>query len=69
MGLLDAIKEIAEKIFTNGVLAPPEVANRRLKICNSCPYLLRRTRNCRKCACFVDAKTKYADQRCKLGKW
>jgi len=52
MGLLDTVREIAGKIFTNGVLATPEVAKKRLKICNACPYLLRTTRNCKKCLCI-----------------
>jgi hypothetical protein len=69
MGLLDAIKEIAGKIFTNGVLVSQEVAKWRLQICKKCPHLIKRTKNCSKCLCFVDAKVKYADQRCKLGKW
>jgi len=69
MGLLDTVRNIAGKIFTNGVLATPEVAKKRLRICNACPYLLRTTRNCKKCLCFVDAKVKYKDQKCKLDKW
>jgi len=69
MGLLDTIKEIAGKIFTNGVLVAPEIARKRLMICYRCPYLIRKTKNCKKCLCFVDAKVKYADQKCKIGKW
>jgi len=69
MGLLDTVREIAGKILTNGKLTTPENAKRRLLICNTCPYLLKRTRNCKKCLCFVDEKVKYQDQHCKLGKW
>ena len=64
--LLNPLKEIAGKVMTNGKLAPVELANRRLRICNACPHLLKKTQNCKKCACFVDVKLKYLDQRCKL---
>lgn len=63
------IQKVAEKIMTNGILVPTEIAKKRLKICNVCPYLSKTTRNCKKCLCFVDAKVKYDDQKCKLGKW
>jgi hypothetical protein len=77
MGLLDVVlnpmleplKQVAEKIFTNGIKVSPEIASKRLKICKSCPYLLKRTGNCTKCGCFVDVKTMYQDQSCKIGKW
>jgi hypothetical protein len=69
MGLLETLKNIAGKIFTNGVLVEPEVAKQRLRVCNRCPYLIRKTKNCKKCLCFVEEKVKYQDQRCKIGKW
>jgi len=68
MGLLDTVKELAGKIFTNGIKVEPEIARKRLRICKSCKFLLR-TGNCKKCLCFVDEKTKYKDQRCPVGKW
>jgi hypothetical protein len=67
MGLLDTVKNIAGKLFTDGVLAPPEVAKKRLKICYRCQYLLKKTKQCKKCFCFVDEKSKYLNQYCE--KW
>jgi len=67
--MLKPVHKVAGKIMTNGVKAPVEIANKRLRICNTCPYLIKTTRNCKKCLCFVDAKVQYRDQKCKLGKW
>lgn len=30
---------------------------------------LYKTGNCKMCGCFVSDKTKYADEKCPLGKW
>jgi hypothetical protein len=73
MGILNTLlypaKRVAEQVFTDGVLAKKEVAERRFRICKLCPYYFKATGNCKKCGCFVDIKTKYKDQKCKLGKW
>lgn len=66
--VLSPVKKVAEKVMTNGVKVSSQIAKKRLQICNSCPHLTKTTRNCKKCLCFVDAKVKYADQKCKLGK-
>ena len=67
--MLYPMKELIGSIMTNGIKVSPEIAKKRLKICKSCPHLLKRTGNCKKCGCFVDVKTLYQDQYCKLGKW
>jgi len=67
--LLYPIKEIAGKIMTNGVKVSVEIVKKRMRICKSCSYLFKATGNCKKCGCFIDAKTKYADQKCPIGKW
>jgi hypothetical protein len=46
-----------------------EVADRRLDICKSCPELVKITQQCKKCGCFMTAKTKYEAAKCPLGKW
>jgi len=67
--LLKPVKQIAGKIMTNGVKVSSALAQRRLAVCRSCSHLLKTTGNCKKCGCFVDVKTKYADQNCPVGKW
>lgn len=41
----------------------------RLNICRACPELLTSTNQCKKCGCFMAAKTKLENAKCPLGKW
>lgn len=41
----------------------------RMAICESCPFFISLTRQCKKCGCFMDAKTKLADATCPENKW
>ena len=41
----------------------------RLEICNTCEFLIKKTTTCKKCGCFMVAKTKLANATCPLGKW
>jgi len=49
--------------------ATEEVSTNRLDICKSCPELIKPTSQCKKCGCFMTAKTKLALATCPLGKW
>ncbi len=46
-----------------------EIAIERLNICKQCPQLIKLTSQCKKCGCFMDAKTKLPNAECPLGKW
>lgn len=46
-----------------------DVAKKRLDICMSCPELLKTTIQCKRCGCFMEAKTKLANAECPLEKW
>lgn len=46
-----------------------DVANLRLEICNSCPYLIQLTKQCKKCGCFMAVKTKIEASTCPVGNW
>ena len=35
-----------------------EIAQERLDICQSCEFLFKKTNTCKKCGCFMDAKTR-----------
>ena len=41
----------------------------RFSICNQCPELIAKILVCKKCGCFMSAKTKLAAASCPLGKW
>ena len=41
----------------------------RLSICLECPFLIKATKTCKKCGCFMVAKTKLKEATCPIGKW
>lgn len=46
-----------------------ELAEKRYKICLSCPELIDLTKQCKKCGCVMTLKTKLRNAICPLGKW
>jgi hypothetical protein len=42
---------------------------RRMDICRGCPFFDSKLKRCRKCGCFMEAKTKIPGQKCPEGKW
>ena len=53
----------------NAEKSKEEDAEYRLNICLSCPELIKLTRQCKKCGCFMAAKTKLEQATCPIGKW
>jgi hypothetical protein len=49
--------------------ASDEVAEERYSICKQCPELIKLTKQCKKCGCFMVAKTKLEKATCPIGKW
>lgn len=49
--------------------ASEEVSKSRYEICQACPELIKLTKQCKKCGCFMAAKTKLEKATCPLGKW
>lgn len=49
--------------------ASDEVAEKRYAICKECPELIKLTKQCKKCGCFMAAKTKLEKATCPLEKW
>lgn len=47
----------------------PEVAEKRYAICLECPFLTELTKQCKKCGCFMQLKTKLAAAACPINKW
>lgn len=46
-----------------------EMSNARIAICKACPELIKLTKQCRKCGCFMAIKTKIEKASCPMGKW
>ena len=49
--------------------AEEDLANLRYSICLECPSLIKMSKQCKKCGCFMDAKTKLLAASCPIGKW
>lgn len=49
--------------------ASEEKFQERYNICLSCPELIKITKQCKKCGCFMYAKTKLEKATCPVGKW
>jgi hypothetical protein len=53
----------------NTEYAEEDLAESRYDICKSCPELIQMTKTCKKCGCFMSAKTKLLNAACPIGKW
>ncbi len=49
--------------------ADDDLAKQRLDVCLACPELITLTIQCKKCGCFMSAKTKLDSAKCPIGKW
>lgn len=46
-----------------------EVSSVRFNICKACPELIKMTKQCKKCGCFMAIKTKIKLASCPIEKW
>lgn len=46
-----------------------EIAYSRMQLCEECPELIKMTKQCKKCGCFMALKTKLKLASCPIGKW
>jgi hypothetical protein len=53
----------------NTEYASDELAVSRYDTCLSCPELIKLTKTCKQCGCFMALKTKLQDATCPLNKW
>ena len=53
----------------NTEYASKEESARRLDICRTCPFVIKATLQCKKCKCFMKAKTTLAHATCPVGNW
>lgn len=61
MNALQRLVKTVEWMATKGVATdkvPEQVAAERLEICERCEHFIKATRQCGKCLCFMDVKTK-----------
>jgi hypothetical protein len=46
-----------------------KIQEERMSICLGCPELIKATKQCKKCGCFMELKTKLPNAECPLQKW
>lgn len=56
-------------INPNTEMATDELSESRYSICKQCPELIKLTKQCKKCGCFMEFKTKLNGAVCPIGKW
>jgi hypothetical protein len=77
---IDKIKEIIEANKNSSVSpmdlinpgtewAEQSLADQRFEICKACPELIKLSKQCKKCGCFMAVKTKLQAATCPLEKW
>ena len=50
-------------------VADPNIAARRLQVCQACPFLRSKENVCTRCGCLIFAKIGEAQERCPALKW
>lgn len=58
-----------DMINPNNYVQDLNISNKRFKICEECPELVKLTKTCKQCGCFMKAKTLLKAATCPLGKW
>ena len=77
---IDKIKEIIKNnsesdVSVTDIFSPntswvdEDIFNNRYSICQSCPELIKLTKQCKKCGCFMAVKAKMKLATCPIGKW
>ena len=46
-----------------------EMSSARMSICEECPRLVKTTKQCKECGCFMRLKVKIKTAACPLSKW
>jgi hypothetical protein len=63
------LSETKQQIINAVELVDAAEAESRLVVCLDCPHLIALTKQCKKCGCFMEAKTKLKSASCPIEKW
>jgi hypothetical protein len=63
------VSKKAQSVTLDKIFIPEHVSEERLNICLGCEHLYKPTKTCKKCGCFMEAKTKLFRSKCPIGKW
>ncbi len=62
-------KATTNAIQAKTIITEKDLSSKRLEICEKCPSLIKSSRRCAECGCFVSAKTQFQFEECPLEKW
>ena len=61
---------VQDTVSLNGnPFVPKEKYNERLKVCATCEHFIQKSKRCRQCGCFTEAKAKFTISKCTVQKW
>lgn len=67
--LVRSAADVTKLLVSQGIVfADERVQEERLKLCQSCEFILPQSR-CSKCGCYMKFKTTLAAMKCPVGKW
>lgn len=75
MNFLEKLKARTEEVIeivkdkVDSVIIDDEIREQRLEICKTCPNYIHATSTCKRCGCFMVAKTHLSSAECPIGKW
>jgi len=46
-----------------------DIESTRMSLCMDCPELIKATKQCKQCGCFMNMKVKLENAKCPIGKW
>ena len=72
VSILEKLKqkiETSKQVLEDSIKVTDITRDERLNLCMSCEHLFKPTNTCKKCGCFVKAKTWLKDAKCPLNKW
>lgn len=56
-------------LSSNTEYVSEKISGDRYDLCLSCPELIKMTKQCKQCGCFMALKTKLLEATCPIGKW
>lgn len=69
-GFIGTAKDVLIGAFQGeNVLVTEEVYATRMSVCEGCEFFRKSDKRCGQCGCFMDAKSRFINASCPVGKW
>lgn len=60
---------LKQAVSGSSILTNEALSLERMQFCNSCEFYIKDQSRCKKCGCFMKAKTKIFVAKCPINKW